>query len=92
MADDAFDDVFNAIANLRIAFMRHGIEPPKSIELSTYKDKDIFLHKMPRDMVLAQPRMGETRKDAEWVANIMGVEIRMPAQWRTDLDGRSKLT
>lgn len=89
--EDAFDDIMRAVFNLRMAFLKHGMEPPVSIELGSQRDSDTLRHSMPRDLILAQPRMGETRADAEWVCNIQGVELRMPAQWRLERDGKSRL-
>jgi hypothetical protein len=89
--EEAFADIMNAIARLRIAFLKHNLSAPISIEIGSLRDGDALRHLMPRDMFLAQPRMGETKQDAEWVANIQGVEIRMPAQWRRELNGKTHL-
>jgi len=35
--------------------------------------------------------MGVERDNPEWVCNIMGVEVRMPAQWRGTKAGRRAL-
>lgn len=91
MDDRAFEDIADALYRLRVAFKKHGMEAPVSIELGSYRDKDAFLYLMPRDLVLAQPRMGETQQDAEWVANVMGIEVRMPAQWRVEFGKGSRL-
>lgn len=88
---EPFDDIMNAIARLRVAFLKHGMEAPKSIELGGHKDESWFRYMMPRDMVMFQPRMGDTKADAEWVCNIQGVEVRLPAQWRASRDGGSRL-
>ena len=87
----AFNEIMSAIYQLRIAFLKHGMSPPVSIELAKDRDTDWFRYNLPPHLALAQPRMGETRTDAEWVCNIMGMEVRMPAQWRKELDGRSRL-
>ena len=87
----AFKEVMNAMQRLRVAFLKCGMNVPVSIELGTVRDGDIFRHRMPREYVLAQPRMGETKADAEWVANMFGIEVRMPAQWRRERDGKVRL-
>lgn len=82
MESTAFDEIADAIWRLRAAFIKNGMKPPVSIELGTAQDGYVFNHLMPRDMVLSQPRMGVERDDPEWVCNIMGVEVRRPAEWR----------
>lgn len=91
MSESPFDDIANALFRLRTAFVKHGMEPPVSIELGHVKDADWFRHAMPRDLVVAQPRMGVDEDNPEWVCNIMGVEVRMPAQWRGTKAGRREL-
>ena len=92
MADKtAFDDVMEAIARLRIAFIKHGMKPPASIELGHVKDGDWFRWSAPKDMVMFQPRMGVEKDNPEWVCSIQGVEVRMPAQWRGTASGRRVL-
>lgn len=76
---------------LRIAFLKHGMQPPISIELGHVKDGDWFRYSLPKDMALATPRMGVDSDSPEWVCNIMGVEVRMPAQWRGTKAGRRAL-
>lgn len=83
-ADEAFTDIMNALMRLRIAFLKHNMAAPVSIELGSIRDGDKFRYMMQRDQVMFQPRMGETHADAEWVCNIQGVEVRLPAQWRID--------
>jgi hypothetical protein len=90
-ADAAFSDIMNAIAKLRIAFLKHHMDAPISIELGSIRDGDAMRYLMPKDMFMATMRMGETPQDAEWVANIQGIEIRMPAQWRRGHDGKLHL-
>ncbi|MGL5735271.1 MAG: hypothetical protein ACRCYS_10440 [Beijerinckiaceae bacterium] len=91
MSGEQFDDIMNAVMRLRIAFLKHDFAAPKSIELGSIRDGDKFRYLMPRDMFVEQPRMGETHKDSEWVVNVQGVEIRMPAQWRIERDGKKHL-
>lgn len=92
MSDSAqFDDIMDAIWRLRTAFIKHGMEPPISIELGHVKDSDCFRYALPKDMARAQPRMGVESDNPEWVCNIMGVEVRMPAQWRGTKAGRRVL-
>lgn len=89
MADgQAFDDIMNALYVLRAAFIKNGMKPPISIELGDRKDGDFFRYTLPREMAMMHPRMGDTKQDAEWVCNIMGVEVRMPGQWRYGPDGK----
>ena len=90
MTDKAepMEDILDALYRLRVAFKKHGMEAPISIELGSHRDKDTFRHSMSRDLVMAQPRMGDTLQDAEWVASVMGIEVRMPAQWRYERDGK----
>lgn len=84
----AFDDIMDALARLRIAFLKNGMSAPVSIELGTVRDADHFRYITPPEMAMFQPRMGETQADAEWVCNIQGVEVRMPAQWRSERHGK----
>ena len=77
---DTFHEIADAVHRLRRAFIRAGMKAPVSIELGSHEDKHRFLYVMPRDLVLAQPRFDKPHP--EWVANIMGMEVRMPAQWR----------
>lgn len=89
--EQAFADIMDAIARLRIAFLKHNFDAPKSIELGSLRDGDAFRYMMPLDMFLAQPRIGDTAQGAEWVVNVQGVELRMPAQWRRERDGKRYL-
>jgi len=91
MAGEPFDDILDAISRLRAAFLKHGMQPPISIELGHMKDGDWFRWAMPKDMVMFQPRMGVESDNPEWVCNIMGVEVRLPAQWRGEKHGRRVL-
>lgn len=90
-SERAFNDILDALYRLRAAFLKNGMKPPISLELGSLPDSDRFRWLMPHDLVMAQPRMGESKADAEWVCNIMGIEVRMPAQWRRDLKGRNHL-
>jgi hypothetical protein len=80
----SFNDVLQAINQLRRAFIKNGMPAPISIELADHESVNWFRYSLPTEFALAQPRMGETREGAEWVANIMGMEVRMKAQWRAD--------
>ena len=82
---DTFHEIADAVHRLRRAFIRAGMKAPASIELGSIEDKDRFLHAMPRDLVLAQPHLDKPHP--EWVANIMGMEVRMPGQWRVNSNG-----
>lgn len=83
--DEAFSDIMDAIARLRIAFLKHGMSAPVSIELGNVRDKNAMMYCLPREMVAFDMRMGG---DPEWVCNIQGVEVRMPGEWRMDAGGR----
>ena len=88
---EPFDDIMDAVCRLRIAFKKHGMEAPISIELGHVKDADWFRWSMPKDMVMFKPRMGVDEDRPEWVCDIQGVEVRMPAQWRGVKVGRREL-
>lgn len=90
--DEGFYEIMDAIMRLRIAFKKNGYEAPVSIELGHYRDKDRFLATAPRELLLAQPRMHDDPQQAEWVCNVQGIELRLPAQWRIELDGKKYLT
>lgn len=81
LSEQAFQDIAGAIHRLRAAFKRHGLEPPKSIELGSHEDGDRMRHYMPRDLVLAQPKFTDL-PDPRWVCNIIGMEIHWPGKWR----------
>lgn len=83
----AFDEIADAINRLRRAFLRNGMKAPVSIELGDKRDKDAFVYLMPRDLVMTQVRTWHDPANPELVANIFGVEVRMPAQWRLKRDG-----
>ena len=83
--DEAFREIADAVYRLQRAFIRAGMKAPVSIELAAIDDSDRFRYTMPRDLVMAQPCMD--KNDPEWVANIMGMEVRMPARWRADRKG-----
>lgn len=89
--DAVFDDILQAFYQLRKAFIKNNMKPPISIELGCQKDADYLRYAMPKDLFLAQPRMGDTKQDAERVANILGIELRLPAQWRRDQRGKDHL-
>lgn len=91
MERDAFTDIANAFMQLRVAFIRNGLEPPAAIELGSVKDGDYFRYAIGKEMIIAQPRMGVDRDNPEWVCNIVGVEVRMPAAWRREAKGRRVL-
>lgn len=80
MSDEAFTDIANAVMRLRHAFMRHGLKPPVAIELGAHQDGDHLRYILPRDLVMAQPRMD--RDDPEWCFDFQGLEFRYPAKWR----------
>lgn len=86
--EQAFADILDAVYRLRKAFIKNGLQPPISIELGDPRDSTHFRYMLPKDMALAQPRMGDTEKDAEWVCSLMGIEVRMPGQWRSGPDGK----
>lgn len=79
MNEEQFNEIAQAVFALRLAFIRAGMRPPKSIELASRKDGDFFRHYSPKDMVVFVPRQAQ---GAEWCGTIMGVEVRMPGQWR----------
>jgi hypothetical protein len=81
MSDEAFTDIANAILRLRRAFLKHHMEPPKSIELATIDEGHRFRYYMPKDMVMMTPRQ-PSGNDPEWVCTIAGMEVRFPGQWR----------
>ena len=78
----AFDEIADAVHRLRRAFLQHGMEAPVSIELGSIRDKNRFLGLMPTDLIRAQARTWHDPARPELVANMLGMEIRMPAQWR----------
>lgn len=80
MPEDAFIEIANAITMLRRAFMRAGLRPPKAIELETHEDGDRLRLSLPRDMLVAEPRM--TDRGPQWVCSIVGLDIHYPGQWR----------
>ena len=59
-----FDDVMEAIFRLRTAFIKHGMEPPISIELGHVKDGDWFRATLGRRGVFVQ-RFGEELRGFE---------------------------
>jgi hypothetical protein len=85
MNDDAFRDIANAVMRLRHAFLRHGFEPPSAIELGSHENGDRLRYALPRDLVVAQPRMD--KDDPEWCFDFQGVEFRYPAHWRSTKRG-----
>lgn len=88
--DEAFTDIANAIGRLRIAFLKHNLTPPKSIELGDHDAGDRFRHAVGTNMVLTQPRL-EGRDDPELVCHFMGIEIRYPGHWRALRGGGREL-
>lgn len=81
ISEEAFQDIAGAIGRLRHAFLKHNMQPPKSIELGSIDDGYAFRHYMPKNMVMIEPR--QSGDDPEWVCNIMGMEVRFPGQWRS---------
>lgn len=88
MGNTAADDIIDAVYRLRIAFKKHGMEPPVAIELGAPKDGSIFRHLMTREMIHSDPRMGVDKDNPAWVANVMGIEVVMPAEWRSERGGK----
>lgn len=78
---EAFEDIANALMHLRAAFIKHHMKAPKCIELATRKDGDILRYMLPMDMIYTQPEIGR-RDDPDIVMNIVGFEVRYPAQFR----------
>ena len=79
--EEAVVEIANSILRLRQSFRRLGLQPPKAIELSNHEDGDRLRCMAPRDMLQFNADMGGGA-DPEWVANICGVEVRYPGQWR----------
>ena len=91
MTEKAFDDISSAIFQLRKAFLQNGLKPPTSLELGSPEDGYKFMHALPKDMLKNQPRMGVDQNNPEWVCNLVGLEIRRPAEWRRDINGKRVL-
>jgi hypothetical protein len=91
MEKSGFDDITKAIWQLRAAFLKNGLQPPVSLELGTPEDGYKFMHLMPRDLVMSQPRMGLDEDRPQWVCNLMGVEVLRPAEWRSERGGKRLL-
>ncbi|NLS27973.1 hypothetical protein S2M10_29750 [Sphingomonas sp. S2M10] len=79
--DEAFLDLCNSVHRLRRSFIRLGLKPPKSIEVADYDDGMKFRAMSPGELVQTYPALGRN-DDPEWCANVVGVEVRMPGQWR----------
>lgn len=83
---EAMREICNAILHLRRAFIQAGMKPPVSLEIADREDGMRLRYVMPADMIAAQPQM-TSKDDPEWVANIVGMEVRYPGQWRARLRG-----
>jgi hypothetical protein len=81
MTEKTFDDIANALMRLRAAFKRHGLECPVALELKTRRDGDHLRHMVGRDMTYSQPQMGRGQ-NPDIVINLVGFEIRYPAEFR----------
>lgn len=89
--DAAFNEIMAALWQLRTAFLKNGMQPPNLLELGDVKDGDRFRYLLPKDLVMQQPYMGDTKRDARWVCNIMGIKVTVPAEWHRDLGGKDHL-
>lgn len=81
--EQAFTSIANATMQLRAAFIRAGLEPPKCIEIGKHEDGYRLRHILPRDMVMAHAAEGRSDRDPDVVFTIMGVEFRYPAAYRS---------
>ena len=87
--DEPFDDIMKAVWQLRVAFIKHGLQAPAAIELGSYEDGMRFRSMPNKDLMrFDATATAKGMSDPEWVGNLMGVEVRMPAQWRSDLKGK----
>jgi hypothetical protein len=85
LSDEVFTDIANAMMRLRHAFMRHNLNPPKSLELGSHDDGARLLSSLPKSLYVAQPRMDKS--DPEWCLDLVGIEVRFPAHWRAKRRG-----
>lgn len=81
MTEDAFHDIAAALHRLRRAFAKHDLKPPVALELANRRDGERLTMSIPRDMLVAVPQAD--RADPEIVMNLVGFEIRYPAQFRS---------
>lgn len=78
-----FDDLANAIYRLRVVFLKHGLEPPKAIELGSIEAGQKFQLAIPKDMIASTFAINQREKpEPDVLIAFMGVEIRYPAQLR----------
>jgi hypothetical protein len=82
MGDDAFTDLANAVLRLRGAFLKHGLTPPKAIELGSFEDGARLRATVDNNLVHFDPGMGRSDSNPDMVGNLCGVEIRYPAKFR----------
>lgn len=83
--DTTFNDIAQAIYALRIAFRKHGLEPPKAIELGSHEDGMSLKSRLPKEMFYANPQMFDG--DPKVVGSIVGVDIYWPAEFRSRARG-----
>ncbi len=74
-----FEDLSKALYGLRVAFHKHGLEPPTSLEVGTRKDADRMMFSLPPEFARAKIEMRDGTEPAVF-CNIQGFEIRFPAQ------------
>jgi hypothetical protein len=81
------DDIVDAIARFRVAFLRENMEPPMAIYLSTHKEGMRFLSYMCGSnfwtTMVGDPRLGQPVETADGIymeVEIMGMKVRWPAQ------------
>jgi len=80
---DALDDIAAAIAQLQRAFMRHGLEPPKSIRLPTFE-----AGMKARQVLLSSPSVWQSGRDLTTATRSLRINGCV-VYWPTQPDGCS---
>lgn len=82
------DDILDAVAKVRVAFMNAGMEPPEAVELKTHADGLRFLSAVRQQKywtaVAGGPSMGVAVKigDTHWMqVEVFNMKIRWPAKF-----------
>jgi hypothetical protein len=81
LSEQTLNDIADALHRLRRAFIRHGLNPPVSVELATYEDGERLRYSLPRNLIITQPTLTDA-PDPRWCCNIVGVELLWPGKWR----------
>lgn len=77
--EEIFTDIAEAIYRLRRAFKKHHLEAPVAIELGSHEDMMRLRDCVPAEYLNVGPMLLER---PSLVANIAGVDIVAPAQFR----------